>query len=269
MKKINWLVTLWLLVACSPLPSVPAQIDPPFPPPGLPGTAAQVYALEAGWFEGQSMAYYNLGTNSPLDLEDPTRVKSSGVWVFATGVNPDGSPINLEGQDNLFDTVVGDAVYTDLWQVYFVTPAAGYAPNSITALDALLASGMTIEKQAMLVNCPFVPAGSALADNALPLKKGWVKGQPVVYFDFGPTSPKPGSVYVFVTGFDAGGNPQLVAGQHFIFDSVRASSGYSDFRFVQWVLVDDGYKADSIRSAKDIDPAKVTASTLVVNYPQK
>ena len=93
---------------------------------------------------------------------------------------------------------------------HFVTPSEGYTPNSITSVDALLASGMTIEKQAVLVNCPFVTSGSSLADNAKPLTKGWVKDQPVVYFDFGPTSAQPGKVYAFVTGLDANGKPQLV-----------------------------------------------------------
>jgi hypothetical protein len=83
-----------------------------------------------------------------------------------------------------------------------------------------------------------VSPGSSLADNAKPLTKGWVKGQPVVYFDFGPTSVKPGKVYAFVTGFDANGKPQLVPGQHFVFDASRTPAGYSDFWIVQWVTVD-------------------------------
>ena len=83
------------------------------------------------------------------------------------------------------------------------------------------------------------------------------------------TSARPGKVYAFITGFSSDGSPQLVPGQHFVFDSARASGGYSDFRVVQWVTVDASYKADSIRAVMDIDPSKVTGSGMVVNYPQK
>jgi len=260
---------LSLTAACASAPAAPAQLDPPFPPPGPVGAAARVYAVEQGWYAGQAVEYYNLGANTPLKPDDPQRVLVTPVWVFVTGVNPDGSPIKLEGQDSLFDTAPGDAGYTDLWQAFFVTPSAEYAPNSLTSAEALLASGLTIEKQAMFVNCPIVPLGSALADNARPLTKGWVQGQPVVYFDFGPTSAKPGKVYAFVTGFDAGGQPRLVPGQHFVFDASRTSAGYSDFWRVHWVGVDAYYRPDSIRSAEDIRPEQVTPSTIVVNYPQK
>jgi hypothetical protein len=255
--------------ACASAPSAPAQIDPPFPTPGPLGATARVYAVEQGWFDGQVVQYYNLGTNTPLRPDNPGRVLVTPVWIFVTGVNPDGGPIKLDGQDSLFDAVPGEAGYTDLWQAFFVTPPADYAPNRFTSAEALLASGLQIEKQALLVNCPIVPPGSSLADGAKELTKGWVRGEPVVYFDFGPTSAEPGKVYAFVTGFNAEGSPQLVPGQRFVFSASRASTGYSDFWVVHWARVDPGYRADSIRAEKDIDPSRVTASTLVVNYPQK
>jgi len=233
------------------------------------GTTAHVYPVERGWFDGRPVEYYNLGANTPLNPADPSRVLVSPVWVFATGVRDDGAPIPLEGQGNVFASAPGDAGYSDLWQAYFVTPAAGYTPDSLTSAGAVLASGMKIEKRALLVNCPFAPPGSSLGDNSKELLHGWVGGQPVTYFDFGVTSVKPGKVYAFVTGFNPDGTPQLIPGQRFVFDSSRASGGYSDFRVVHWVTVDSAYKADSIRAAEDIDLAKVTPSTMVVNYPQK
>jgi hypothetical protein len=266
--KMTRLMTLCLTIACASVPSAPAQIDPPFPAPGPVG-AARVHAVETGWYQGREVRYYNLGTNTPLKPDDPTRVRVEPVWVFATGVNPDGSPIKLEGQDSLFDTAPGDADYSDLWQAHFVAPSPGYVPNSLTSLEALLASNLAIEKQAMFVNCPIVPPGSSLADEALPPVKGWVKGQPVEYFDFGPTSAQPGKVFVFVTGFGANGEPQLVPGQHFVFDARRGAAGYSDFWVVHWVRVEGDYRADSIRSADEIHPEQVTASEFVVNYPHR
>jgi hypothetical protein len=268
--KLKWLLILLLAVACSPAtPVAPAQVDPPFPKAGPVGTTAHVYPVEKGWVGGQAVEYYNLGTNTPLKPDDPQRVLSSPVWLIITSVNADGSPNKLPGQDSLFEVMPGDAAYTDLWQAHFVTPTADYVPNSITSAEALQASGLKIEKQALFVNCPIVPPGSSLGDNAKPLVKGWVRDQAIVYFDFGPTSPAPGKVYAFITGFDSSGGPQLVPGQHLVFDSARAASGYSDFRVVQWVKVDSGYKADSIKSADDIQPESITASNIVVNYPQK
>lgn len=264
-----WFIFSLFTAACAGGPTAPAQIDPPFPPAGPVGETARVYAVESGWFEGRAVQYYNFGTNTPLNPDDPGRVAVDPVWVFATGVNDDGSPIKLEGQDNLFDSMPGDAGYSDLWQAFFVTPAAGYVPNSLTSAEALQASGLAIEKKAMLVNCPFAPSGSALADNAKELQKGWVKGKPVTYFDFGVTSAKPGQVYVFVTGFNATGQPQLAPGQHFVFSASRNSAGYSDFWVVQWVKVDASHKGDSIRSAADIVGFEVTPTTMAVNYPQK
>jgi hypothetical protein len=267
-KRIGFAASL-CLVACASAPTGPAQIDPPLPQPGPVGATARVYAVEQGWYDGGAVEYYNLGTNTRLRPDDPTRVQVSPVWIFAAGVNADGSPVQLEGQDNLFDVAPGEAGYTDLWQAFFVAPTADYVPNAIRSADALRASGLSIEKQAMFVNCPIVPPGSSLGDQALPLKKAWVKGQPVVYFDFGVTSAQPGKVYMFITGFDADGNAQFVPGQRFVFSAARASGGYSDFWLVHWVLVDAGYRADSLRSENDIDPARVTASQVVVNYPHK
>jgi len=256
------------LSACSNS-NTAVQSDSPFPPPGSLGTAARVYPVETGWLDGKTVRYYNMGTNTPLDPGDPSHVLISGVWVFAIDVNTDGSPVMLDGQDNILDSAPGDAIYSDLWRVFFVAPTVGYVPNSITSLEALNASGMLVEQRPMLVNCPFVPEGSSLRNDERPLKKGWVKDKQYFYFDFGQTNAEPGKLYVFVTGFNADGSPQLVAGQHFIFDSDRTTKGYSDFRQVYWVQVDGSYQADSIKSAKDIDPAKITASTIVVNYPQK
>jgi len=264
LSKLAWLALVGVLAACSVAPPFP-----PLPTPGPVGQTAIVYPLERGWFEGQSIRYYNLGGNTPLDPDDPGRVRTEPVWVFATGVNPDGSPVKVDGQASLFDTRAGDYDYSDLWQAYFVTPPDGYTANSITSASDLDAAGLDAVEQPMFVNCPEVPPGSSLADGTLELKDGWVRGEPVVYFDFGTTSPIPGRVYVFITGFTSAGQPQLVDGQAFVFDSTRGFDGYSDFWRVHRVLVDQGYSADSIRAATDIDPSAVTVTDQVMNYPHQ
>jgi hypothetical protein len=270
MKRfLGVLLTLVLTACATPTPSGPAQIDPPFPAPGPVGARPRIYAVESGWVNGQKVNYYNLGTNTPLDPIDPSRVLVEGAWVFVTGENPDGSPIKVEGQGTVFDAIPGDATYSDLWQIFFVSPPADYAPGSITSLAQLQASGLPIEKKPMLVNCPIVPPDSRLEDEVLKLAAGVVRGEPVVYFDFGPTSATPGKVYAFVTGFDAQGRPQLVPGQHFVFSAQRGNAGYSDFWEVYWVVVGADYVADSVTSEADITATQEERSGLIVNYPHK
>jgi len=266
--RLKYLLMILLMAACTSAPSAPAQIDPPFSSPGSVGTSPHVYPVEMGWFNGKPVQYYNMGTNTPLNPEDPSRAMVARVWAFVTGTNADGTPITLEGQSNLFDTTVGDPGYSDLWQPFFVAPPPDYAPDTIKSEDALTASGLAVEKQPMFVNCPIVPAGSSLADSDKPLKTAWVRGEQVSYFDFGATSATPGKMYAFVTGFDSDGEPQLVSGQHFVFDSTRTESGYSDFWIVQWVIVDAAYKADTVRSVADIK-YDIEPSSIVVNYPHR
>lgn len=266
MKKLISILVLFL-AACAPANT--AQIDPPFPSSGRLASEAHVYPVETGWMDGKPVRYYNMGTNTPLDPANKAKMLIAGVWVFATGANADGSPIRLEGQDNILDSAPGDEIYSDLWQVYFVTPSAGYSPNSVTSLKALKESGMKIEKKPMILNCPFVPTGSSLKNGDLKLQKGWVGDQSYDYFDFGPTDPRPGELYAFVTGFNTNGTPKLVDGQHFIFGSERQGIPYSDFLRVRWVVVDSSYQADSIKSVEQIDVNKVKASNIVVNYPLK
>lgn len=266
MLKYSTLVMLLMLTACTSTAVQPAQIDPPFPTPAPVAANPHIYPIESGWHDGTKVEYYNFGTNTTLNPDDPTRVHVEPVWHFITGYQANGTPIDLPDQHNMFDTTVGETNYTDLWQPHFVTAPADYVADTITSADQLVASGFTIEKQPVFVNCPIVSAGSTLTDSDLPLKVAWVKGQQVSYYDFGPTGARPGKVYVFITGLDSAGQPQLVPGQHFIFDHAKGDSDYSDFWIVQWVKVDATYQPDSVRAVADIQ-GEITASTLVVNYP--
>src|SRR5690348_14328363 len=117
MQKLTRLFVFALLLTACSAPAAGAQIDPPFPTSGLLESNSRTYPVETGWFDGQTVRYYNMGTNTPLDPADPTKVLLDGVWVFATGVNPDGSPIPLDGQNNILDFAPGDPNYSDFWQV--------------------------------------------------------------------------------------------------------------------------------------------------------
>lgn len=265
------LISAVLLAACTPAKTSDTSVlkTQPFPPSGQLGTSPQIYNLEVGWYKGEEISYYNFGTNTPLNPQDSERVLAAPGWLFVTSVNPDGTPNKLEGQFTIFDVMVGDAGYSDLWQIYFVMPPADYVPNSVHSLSELEASGLSIEKSSMLVNCPYVPAGSTLEGSDLLPVPGWVGTEQVAYFDFGITSARPGRLYVVITGFDTQNQPILIPGQHFIFDATRGTSGYSDFWKVYWVLVDEQYQPNSFRSEADIPQDLVSVSTIIVNYPHQ
>lgn len=108
------------------------------------------------------------------------------------------------------------------------------------------------------------------------LVHGWHRGNEVVYYDFGMSSPftAPASIgvapiYAFITGIDAAGNPQFVEGQHNIVDTVPGDDGYSDLWEVNLVTVGADYVADSIASREDMDAMSypVTKPGLFVNCP--
>lgn len=270
MKKNTFLLPFALLVAaCAPpAPAPVGPVQPVIAPPGLP-TTAQVYAVETGWHNNQPVRYYNFGVNTTLDALEPTRVLVEPVWVFITGFDANEAPVRLAGQGSLFATSVGAPDYSDLWQVHAVTAPADYPPDTLRSVSALTASGWPVERLPMLVNCPFVPPGSRLADDALPLLPGWVAEQPVAYFDFGVTRAQPGNVYVWVNGLGADGQPDLAANAPVIFDSKRGDPNYSDFRRVHWVQVGGNLNPASVRSASDLPASAISATDLIVNYPQK
>ena len=74
---------------------------------------------------------------------------------------------------------------------------------------------------------------------------------------------------MLITGVDASGNPQLVAGQRNIIDSVPADAGYSAFWCVNMVKVNPGYQANSLKSAADVRSSglEVMQTDMVVNCP--
>ncbi len=89
------------------------------------------------------------------------------------------------------------------------------------------------------------------------------------YFDFGPTTDATLHIYAFITGMDAQGNPQFVAGQNNIIDVLPGMPGYSLFWDVHLVKVPADYKANSITSAADVMKSgfEIIEPGLVVNCP--
>jgi hypothetical protein len=125
---------------------------------------------------GVSVSYYNFDVQ--LTIPDD-------IYAF---FKADGTPV--AGQNNVIPTIPGDMGYNDFWIVNKVIVPANYVANTLTNETAIKASGYTITKTTIIVNCPVVPFGSTasrsyVAGKASALTIGWYKDMAVAYFNFG------------------------------------------------------------------------------------
>ena len=105
--------------------------------------------LVQGWHKGDPVFYPDFGFNGPFAIP---------IWVFITGMNADGTPQFVEGQNNIIDSLPGDAGYSAFWQVNMVMVDGDYEPNSITSAADVAASGNDVMVADLVVNCPVVTA---------------------------------------------------------------------------------------------------------------
>ncbi|HLB24491.1 MAG TPA: hypothetical protein VJP07_10385 [Dehalococcoidia bacterium] len=222
--------------------------------------------LVTGWYRDREVKYYDFGDNTKL--AQGSAVQTAPIFVFIYGMNADGTPEMVQGQHNIVDLVPGETGYSDLWQVTFVTVPRAYVADSVKSVADITAQGYALTQTDMFVNCPIVPAGTTLEDGEQ-LVQGWHDGEEVFYPDFGANPAVAIPIWVFVTGFDAQGNPQMVEGQRNIIDAVPGDAGYSAFWRVNFVTVPEGYQANTIRSAEAaIDSGyPVKQADVVVNCP--
>ncbi|WP_291131642.1 hypothetical protein [Flavobacterium sp. UBA7682] len=125
---------------------------------------------------GNHVAYYN------FDVQPTT---PQPIYVFFK--MDQSTPI--AGQNNIINTIPGDANYNDFWLVNKVIVPDNYVPNSITSATEVLASNYTIVPTNAIVNCPVVPFGSTANRSKVPaqasvLTLGWYKDKAVAYFSF-------------------------------------------------------------------------------------
>ena len=205
------------------------------------------------------------GRNTPTTGDT---VKSAPIWVFITGMDSEGAPEFLDGQGAVVDVEPGDAGYSDLWEVTFVTVPDGYEPDSIRSAQAVADSGFEMFKPGMFVNCPLVPAGSTLEEGP-ELQQGWRYGKQVFYPNFGPNPVSANPLLALITGFDDDGNPRFIEGQGSIIDAIPGQEDYSAFWRVNLVLAPAGYKANELRSAEAVRATgwEITETDIVVNCP--
>lgn len=102
-------------------------------------------ALVQGWYKGEAVFYPDFGANPPSALP---------IWAFVTGMDADGNPQFVEGQNNVIDSVPDDEGYSAFWRVNLVTVDEGYEANSITSAQGVQDSGFEIAETDMVVNCP-------------------------------------------------------------------------------------------------------------------
>lgn len=125
---------------------------------------------------GNHVAYYN------FDIQPTT---PQPIYVFFKS----DQNTAITGQNNIINTIPGDANYNDFWLINKVIVPDSYVANSITSADQVLASGYTIVPTNAIVNCPVVPFGSTaarskVAGQASVLTLGWYKDKAVAYFSF-------------------------------------------------------------------------------------
>ena len=84
----------------------------------------------------------------------------------------------------------------------------------------------------------------------LALRHGWVRGQPITYYDIGVVDRATGTVTIPVSASDTAGAPRLSPGARPIFSTLPGVGPYSGVWLVQYLLLPDGARAGAIRDAR-------------------
>lgn len=103
--------------------------------------------LVVGWYRDQHVYYPDFGANPAAAIP---------IWAFITGMDDDGNPVFVEGQNNIIDSLPGDPGYSAFWFVNLVVVDEDYEPNSITSAAGVTDSGFEVLQPGLVVNCPVV-----------------------------------------------------------------------------------------------------------------
>jgi len=158
------------------------------------------FTLQAGWYRGKRMWYYDFGANSAQCNDNPCTAPLH-VLINAS----DGNLIPTQG--NIAESVPGNSTYSDLWSLVLHEVPANYVANSVKSYaDVMLyypnppavLKGTAAAINGATVNCPVVPrysvqVGCPAQEDARCQGKccgkyveGWWNGMPLPYFDYGP-----------------------------------------------------------------------------------
>lgn len=125
---------------------------------------------------GAPSTYYTFDVQSP---------HPDDIYVFFKKSNP---LVEITEQHHVIPSLPGEGDYTDFWVVNKVIVPDNYVPNTLTSEDEINASGYSIEKTNMIVNCPVVPFGSTAklkwGGGSQKLVICWYKDSASAYFNF-------------------------------------------------------------------------------------
>ena len=248
MKRI---ALLWAVLVGAALLAVAASSAAEAASAANPVKFVKTSTLTAGFFRGQAVRYFDFG---PIKLAKGNDVEP--IWTVTNGV---------PGQHNIIDTVPGRTDYSPLWAVEKVTFADGVTPRLLKSradvVAAQKAGDVTIEKTAIVVNCPVVGFGQKHV-------LGFEKGRTISYLDLGPVKLGPGNK---VAPIWAVTNP--AHGQHNIVNTVSGDRDYTPLWLVNMVTFKDGVTPYLLRSSVAVTRAAakgdvtVKRTTIVVNCP--
>ena len=137
----------------------------------------------AGYADGQAVAFVHTEASDPQvaamlgemmgspvlvvpQLADVPNDVLGAVFVFSNGVEPDGPRGPFGFQQDVFDSIPGDAAYRPLRRIHLVSWRAGVTPRLLRSADEIVAAGnageLTIETSLTVVNMPMIrwPGGN-------------------------------------------------------------------------------------------------------------
>ena len=215
--------------------------------------------LIQGWFRDRVVLYYDFGTV-------PQGAAPGRVYWPIHGFDARRNPVAIRGQRPIFSTIPGLSDYSGLWRLVYVVTADKVQPNELkdpASIEAAIrARKAHYSETDLTLNLPIVPRGTTLQRDTTQGMLGWYQGRDVQFFDFGAATLAPVPMWRFARGKDAAGEPNIVAGQNSIVDSIPVTPAYPDVWAISFVEVDSAFAPNSMKSAEAL-----RASRLVVGPP--
>ena len=212
-------------------------------------------ALIQGWFRDRTVLYYDFGAVA-------AGVAAGRVVWPIHGFDAKGNPVAIRGQRPIFSTIPGLSDYSGgVWRLVYLVTADKAQPNDIRDMAsieaAIHARRAALRETETMVNLPIVPRGTTLARDTTQAMVGWYQGREVHFFDFGEAKLTPAPMWRFAHGKDAAGEPNVLAAQNSIVDSIPVAPAYPDIWEISLVEVDSAYASNSLKSAEAVRAAKL------------
>lgn len=222
--------------------------------------------LVPGWFRDRAVAYYDFGPA-------PANASAGRVLFPIHGFDAKGNPVAIRGQRPIFSVLPGMPGYSGVFTLAYVVTADHAQPNDLrdlASVEALVRRGRaSIRETDGTYNMPIVPRGTTLARDSTPAMMGWYEGREIQFFDFGAAGVAPSPMWRFVRGTDAAGQPQVLAEQASVVDSIPTAPGYPDLWEVRFVTADSAYVPNTAKNAAAVRDGRfvVGEAVMVRNLP--